>query len=131
MQKLTQTYNDGICNIFEVANIAEPGEMPRNGLKEKVLLRYEERTVGVKRFWTAMQAHARIDVLIRTPQIRSVDIHDVVILANGEQYEIKQIQYPKDVMPPSMDLSLTRLETKFEPGVIKGERFRCIQRHNP
>lgn len=115
-QTRTQTYNDGLCQICEVANIASPGEMPRDGLREKVELRYEERTVGMNRFWTAMQAHSRIDFLIRTPQIRSVSVHDVVVLPGDEQYEIKQIQYPKDVEPPSMDLSLTRLETRYDRG---------------
>ena len=92
--QITQTYNDGICQICEVTNIAEPGEMPEDGLKEKVKLRYEERTVGMHRFWTAMQAHARIDMLIRTPRIRSINNFDVVVLPDGEQYQIKQIQYP-------------------------------------
>ena len=111
---IIQTYNDGICQICEVTNIADPGEMPKDGLKEKIKLRFEERTVGMNRFWTAMQAHARVDMLIRTPRIRSVNNFDIVVLSDGEQYEIKQIQYPKDVEPPSMDLSLTRLETKYE-----------------
>jgi len=88
--------------------------MPKDGLKEKVKLRYEERTVGMSRFWSAMQDHARIDMLIRTQRIRGVNNFDIVVLSDGEQYEIKQIQYPKDVEPPSMDLSLTRLETKYE-----------------
>ena len=111
---IIQTYNDGICQICEVTNIADPGEMPKDGLKEKVKLRYEERTVGMSRFWSAMQDHARIDMLIRTQRIRGVNNFDIVVLSDGEQYEIKQIQYPKDVEPPSMDLSLTRLETKYE-----------------
>lgn len=114
--QITQTYNDGICRIYEVTNIAPPGEYPQEGIKAKVKLRYEERTVGMNRFWTAMQAHARIDLLIRTPRIRSINNFDIVVLPDGEQYEIRQIQYPKDVEPPSMDLSLTRLETKYEIG---------------
>lgn len=115
-QTLTQTYNNGICQICEITNIGEPGELPKDGLKEKVKLRYEERTVGMSRFWTAMQAHARIDMLIRTPRIRGVNNFDIVLLPDGEQYEIRQIQYPRDVEPPSMDLSLTRLGTKYELG---------------
>ena len=112
----TQTYNDGLCQVCEVGNIAPPGEMPKDSLTEKIKLRYEERTVGMNRFWTAMQAHARIDMLIRTPRIRSINNFDVVVLPDGEQYQIKQIQYPKDIEPPSMDLSLTRLETKYPIG---------------
>lgn len=112
-QTRTQTFNDGICQICEVHNIAAPGEMPKDGIAEKAKLRYEERTVGMSRFWAAMQAQSKIHLLLRMPQIRSVNDYDVVVLRDGEQYVIKQIQYPKDVEPPSMDLSLERLDTKY------------------
>ena len=115
-KQITQTYNDGMCRICEVTNIADPGEMPKDGLKEKIKLRFEERTVGMSRFWSAMQDHARIDMLIRTQRIRGVNNFDIVVLQDGEQYQIRQIQYPRDVEPPSMDLSLTRLETKYSIG---------------
>lgn len=117
MQQKTQTFNDGVVNIYSVGNIAVPGNMPKDGLTIKVsLLRYEERTVGMGRFWTAKQAAVKIDQLVRTPQLRSVSTQDVAVLIDGEQYKIAQVQYPKDVEPPSMDLSLERLEVAYEFG---------------
>ena len=111
---LTQPFNDGIVNIYSVANIAASGNMPKDGLTIKVSdLRYEERTVGMSRYWTAKQEHAQIEQLIRTQRINSVTVHDIAIL-NGEQYDIVQVQYPKDIEPPSMDLSLERLEVAYE-----------------
>lgn len=115
MQQQTQTYNDGVVSIYKVDNIAETGNKPKDKLTIKVsLLHYEERIVGMSRFWTAKQANAKVDMLLRTPQLRNVSTQDVAIPIDGRQYKIVQIQYPKDVEPPSMDLSLERIEAKYE-----------------
>lgn len=117
MPQKTQTFNDGVVNIYSVGNIAPPGNMPKEGLTLKVgPLRYEERTVGMGRFWAAIQAQAKIDMVLRVPQRRTVSTQDIALPNDGEQYEIKQIQYPKDVEPPVMDLSLERLEADYEFG---------------
>lgn len=110
-----QTFNDGIANIYSVGNIAPPGGMPKDGLTIKAEgIRYKERTVGMSRYWAAMQTQARIDLVLRMPQLRSVSLHDVVTPIDGEQYRIVQIQYPEDVEPPVMDLSLQRLEVAYD-----------------
>lgn len=115
MQKKIQTFNDGIVNIYSVKNIAEPGNMPKEGLTLKVgPLRYKERTVGMSRYWTAMQAQARIDTVLRVQRIRGVSVQDIAVPNDGEQYRIKQIQYPEDVVPDVMDLSLERIDAKYD-----------------
>ncbi|HWQ29855.1 MAG TPA: hypothetical protein VN549_02605, partial [Negativicutes bacterium] len=107
--------NDGIVNIYSVGNTADSGNMPNDVLDIKVrALHYEERVVGMSRFWSAKQANAKVDLIIRTPQLRNVSTQDIAIPIDGEQYKIVQIQYPKDVEPPSMDLSLERVEEKYE-----------------
>lgn len=112
-----QTFNDGVANIYSVSNISSPGGMPKDGLTLKVgYLRYKERTVGMSRYWAAMQTQARIDLVLRMPQLRNVSLHDVVIPVDGEQYRIMQIQYPEDVEPAVMDLSLQRLEVAYDIG---------------
>jgi len=109
-----QTFNDGIVNIYKVENIALSGNLPKEGLTIKVgPLRYEELTVGMGRFWTAMQNKVKINQLLRVPRIDSVSTQDVAVLASGLQYEIIQVQYPPGVEPPSMDLSLERLEANY------------------
>lgn len=115
-KKQTQTFNDGVANIYSVGNIAPPGGMPKEGMKHKLgPIRYEERTVGIQRYWAAMQAQARVDIVLRMPLIRSVSLHDVVVPVNGQQYKIVQIQYPKkDIDIPVMDLSLQRLEVAYD-----------------
>jgi len=89
--------------------------MPKDGLQLKVgCLRYKERTVGMSRYWAAMQTQARIDLVLRMPQLRNVSLHDVVIPVDGQQYRIVQVQYPEDIDPPVMDLSLQRLEVAYD-----------------
>lgn len=115
MKQKTQTLNDGIVKIYSVGNIATPGNMPKEGITLKVApLRYEERVVGMGRFWTAQQMHAQIDKIIRTPRIDDISSQDVAILIDGKQYEIKQVQYVPDIKPPSMDLSLERIDAKYD-----------------
>lgn len=115
MKRKIQSFSDGIVNIYTVDNIADPGNKPKDGLVLKLEnLRYEERTVGMGRYWTAKQDNVSIDLLIRVPRIDSVSSQDIAIPKDGKQYKIKQVQYPKDVEPPSMDLSLERLEQSYE-----------------
>lgn len=109
-----QTYKDGVCAVYRTKNVAQPGKKAEYKLEPKVpLLRYDERTVGIKRFYTAMQADTRIDRLIRCPRLDSVSVHDVLAIGD-EQYEIEQVQYPVEVKPPSMDVTLRRLEVRYE-----------------
>lgn len=115
-RKQAQTFNDGVANIYSVENIAPPGSMPQEKLNLKFeRIRYEERTVGVQRYWTAMQAQARVDMVIRIHRISGISLHDVVAPIDGHQYKIVQIQRPKDdVDIPVIDLSLQRLEVAYD-----------------
>ena len=114
MKQRTQTYNDGVAVIYDVGKVAAPGNMPKEGLTFKVgPLGYDERTVGMSRFWAASQASVKISRLIRLPRLKSVSTQDILILDDGQQYGIKQLQYPDGVTPDSMDLSLERLEVAY------------------
>lgn len=114
MKPKTQTFNDGVVDICSVENISQPGNMPKDGLVLKIKgLRYAEKTVGMNRYWTALQNQAQITQMIRTQRINSVNVHDVAVL-NGKQYDIVQIQYIQDIEPSCMDLSLQRLEVEYE-----------------
>lgn len=115
MMQQTQTYNDGVLNVYAISNTAASGDKPKDTATLKVGgLRYDERTVGMSRYWIAMQAQEKIDLLVRAPRIDSVNSKDIVVPNDGYQYRIKQIQYPKEVLPKSMDLSLERLESHYE-----------------
>lgn len=114
---LTQTFNDGVLKIYKVDNIAEPGNMPKQGLVLKYgPLRYEERIVGITRNTLAMQSQSSVEQLLRVQRIGNVSVHDVVILSDDKQYDVYQAQYINDIEPRCIDLSLTRLEVDYEFG---------------
>lgn len=108
-------FNDGIVNIYSVINVSQSGNMPTDSLTLKVgPLRYKKRTVGMGRFWAAQQAHVKIDMILRVPQNSKVSTQDIAIPIDGEQYRIVQVQVPEDIIPAVMDISLQRLEAKYE-----------------
>ena len=76
-------------------------------------LRFDERTVGMNRFYAAMKNNVKVDMVVRVHRLSNVSTQDVAVV-NYEQYKIKQVQYPSDVEPPCMDLSLERLVQKYD-----------------
>lgn len=110
MEKMMrQTFNDGVCAIYAVKNIAPPGRKPKEVLEVKTEgLCYEERTVGVTRFYVAKRSEERIDRVLRVPRTGAVSVRDVCVPVDGEQYRIRQVQHVMGVAPPSDDLALER-----------------------
>ena len=108
-----QTLNDGVVKIYSVSNIADDGGMPAEKLTLKETLRYHERTVGNTRYYKAMQAGAKVDAVLRCPLRRNVSVQDVAIPNDGYQYRITWIQYPEDLEPPMMDLTLERIDNNY------------------
>ena len=109
----TQTFNSGTAQFYSVENIAPPGALPKDGIRYKGTLRYDERTVGIKRYYTAMQSNTRVDALIRCPRREEITPQDVTVL-RGLQSRVVQIQYPKEAVPPVMDISLERLGKLYD-----------------
>lgn len=109
-----QTFNDGVVKIYSVSNTAAAGNMPVDGVTLKRTLRYEERTVGVNRFYASMQNNARVEYLLRCPLLRDVSTHDVAVPNDGKQYDITFIQYPKDTDIKCMDLTLEAVKQTYD-----------------
>ena len=109
LSRKRQSFLDGIVKIYSVGDVSAPGDMPRDGLTLKKTLRYEERTVGINRFYSALQNNVKVALVLRCPQIRDVSTSDVAIMPDAVQFEIKQVQYPPDIVPPVMDLTLEKL----------------------
>jgi len=109
-----QTFNDGVVNLYTNGNTAAEGDMPKDGLilkHEKV--RFHKRTVGLQRYWSAMQNKVQIDNLIRIPKLDDIVPGYIAVINGGDQYEVKQVQEPEGVYPIVMDLSLERLEHNY------------------
>ena len=118
LQKPQQTFNSGIVDIYEVENAAAPGGMPALRLKVPVMyaLRFDERVVGYGRRMQGLQASMTIDRLFRCPRQESVNTKCIAIHKNV-QYRIRQVQFPPDIYPPVMDLSLERVEPDAAYGI--------------
>ena len=106
MLRNTQTFSTAL--IYEV-QYATPG-CPR--YKETV--RYKERTVGLTRRNFARQDNVVIRYVLRCPLLRDVSAQDVAIPNDGKQYRIWDVQYPEDINPPVMDLTLEELNPVYD-----------------
>lgn len=110
-----QTFNDGTLTVYAVENAGLPGNMKKGRLVKKAgPLRYEERTVGVSRFYTALQNRERIDLVLRVPHQDGIGALDVCIPRDGKQYQIVQCQHPQGAAPCVDDLALERVGVDYE-----------------
>lgn len=108
--------NDGLVAIYSVVNTAPKGAIPVEKLTAtpKETLRYQQRTVGVKRHYEALQAKERVDLLVRVPFRPTVSVLDVAIpTVDGHQYRITLIQPIAGTLPTVMDLTLRRVEHEY------------------
>ena len=109
MGKEIQSYPDGPVRIYSMRNDAAPGKKPVMVTdKLRCKLPTAQKTVGVTRFYQGLQVDYRIDRKLRAPLRMDVTTDDMAITCEGLSYWIRQVQYPEDVTPPSMDLSLER-----------------------
>ena len=112
-----ESFNGGVVSLYKVTDLALPGDLPVEGLVLKQTLRYKERTVGMTRYFAAMQNNIKVDFVIRCPEVRGLSEKNtdilVAILIDGQQYKVMQIQYIEDAEPKSMDLSLERLGSDY------------------
>lgn len=114
MLKHTQTFNDGVVSIYEVTNTAPDGSMPIEGIALKQTLRYKERTVGLTRRNFAQQDNVVIRYVLRCPLLRDVSAQDIAIPNDGKQYRIWDVQYPEDIDPPVMDITLEEMKAVYD-----------------
>ena len=78
------TFNDGILQICELSE--------RKIVKTKMdRVRYGDMTVGIKRFWDAKVAGNDIEKTVAIPKIPDISRMDLILI-NGKQYKIEQIQ---------------------------------------
>lgn len=115
---ISQSFNSGVVRILTVTDTAAPGRMPVPALAEKIRLPFEERRVGVTRFYNALQAQARIERVLRVPDpgaAGKISPQDAAIILQDEaQYRIEQVQTVPGVFPPSLDLTLRTVEQTLE-----------------
>lgn len=105
--KISQSYNDGAVTIYSVTDAAAPGYQPKEQLKELVSLHYENRRVGVQRYYDAKQVQDEVKRVIRVQHIQQeITPRNKAVTEDGRAYRIDLIQFVPDVWPPSDDLTL-------------------------
>lgn len=112
-QTATETFNDGVAYIYKLHNAAEPGFKPVPELQFYKKLMFSFKTIGVRRNYEAMQAKVRLDEMIQVLLDRQISSQDVVVI-EGVQYKIKQVQHQKNTYPKTSLLSLQRLEEDYD-----------------
>lgn len=112
--EISQTFNDGIVTVYAVTDTAQPGYKTTLGLIKRIELCYEERVLGIQRFFSGKQNQIKVERVIRCPATGQASTQDVAITEDGQQYRIDLIQKADGVYPPSVDMTLTHVEQKYE-----------------
>ena len=113
-RRITQSYRDGVVRIYTVTDGAAPGYQPRPALTLLETLFYQERRVGLHRYYAGRQAQVEVERVIRTQLRPAVNPQCVAVTEDGVQYGIELVQQVQDVYPPSMDLTFVRIDQKYE-----------------
>lgn len=114
MEYKPKTFKDGVAKIYKVKPVTVPGKTPKKVIELRESIRHNKKTVGITRFNLAKQNNSKADRLIECPLREATTATDVVILGDGHQYQVIQIQYPDDAKPPTMLLTLERLGTLYD-----------------
>ena len=113
-KEISQTFNDGIVTVYAVTDAAQPGYKPTPGINKIVQLGYEECRVGIQRFFSGQQNQIKVERVLRCPATGQISTQDIAITEDGQQYRIDLIQKVDGVYPPSVDLTLTHIQQKYE-----------------
>lgn len=112
--EITESYNDGIVNIYTVQDGASPGYRPVPVLVLVKRMRYQERYLGINRLYSGRQNQVDIQRIVRVQKVPGVSNQNVAITEDGQQYRIDSVQDVIGAYPPSLDLTLATVEQKYE-----------------
>lgn len=112
--EISQPFNSGVVSIFRVTDAGEPGYAPVPRLELRVRLHYEERKLGLIRYYSARQTQVKVERVLRVPRRPEISPQDVAVTQDGKQYRIELVQMADGVYPPSLDLTLGTVEQVYE-----------------
>lgn len=105
----------GKLTLYRLQDTAPKGMMPHEQLVQLSEEYYEERTVGVTRYYASQGANNRVDALVRIWRLDTVQTNDYAVLEDGNQYRIDFIQHTLDEDGLAVsDLTLVRLEDFYD-----------------
>lgn len=109
---VTQCYNDGVVTIYVTADSAAAGRLPVISPEAKGTLLYQERRLGLKRYYEAKQNQIHVERVIRVPSPSfGINTMDEAMTEDDKRYRIDLVQAVPYVYPPSLDLTLTSWES--------------------
>ena len=112
--EITESYNDGIVNIYTVQDGAAPGYRPMPVLVLVKRMRYQERYLGINRLYSGRQNQVDIQRIVRVQKVPGVSNQNVAITEDGKQYRVDSVQDVIGAYPPSLDLTLATVEQEYE-----------------
>ena len=96
-----QTFNDGVMYLYET------DDNDRIIENSKKAFRFGNRTIGVKRYYSARQNDIELKKVIHIH--RNLDIvTDMAAVIDNTRYKIEQVQHYADTNPPVTVLSLSQ-----------------------
>lgn len=109
------TFDDGILTIYKTENAAEPGAKPVTKLLEKEKYYYGFDTLGISRYYTALQANQQIEAVVNIPGWGDIESWDICALDDGTQFKIvmRQPVINEDGLRITK-LSLERIGEKYD-----------------
>lgn len=110
--EVTQTFNDGLVTVYRLKDEAEPGYMPKPKPVKVALLRYEERRLGLTRYYSAKQNNVQVERVVRVPKGAPIAAQDIAVTEDGQEYAIDLVQTVDGVWPDSLDLTLAKVSQK-------------------
>ena len=90
------TYDDGILTVYRPQNTAGPGDQPQPGYIFKGRYYYSISSLGVTRYYAAMQAGQDVSAIVTVPGWDDIITNDIVVLDNGRQYWAEMVQPETD-----------------------------------
>lgn len=108
--EVSQRYNDGVVRIYSVEDTASPGYAPVETPSLKITLRYEERRLGISRYFYGQQNQLQIDRVLRVQRAGKITSQDIAVTEDGQNYRVDLVQSVPDVWPESVDLTLSKIE---------------------
>ena len=91
------TFDDGFLKVYSLGDTALPGCMPVKGLTYKSEHCYRYETIGVTRYYQALQANQQISNVVVIPDWHDIKVTDVVKLDGGdEQFSVDFVQSTYD-----------------------------------
>lgn len=122
--EISQCFNSGLASIYAVTDTAQSGYRPVETPTLTVKVPFENIKLGIQRYYEAKQNQVEVERVIRVPNpgpqylINNQDIVQLTELAKQEgespkQYRIELVQMAEGIYPPSLDLTLSRIEQEY------------------